>query len=40
MEEYGVIEETFAPEALSAIGDWIESRFPAASRRSAGASSP
>jgi hypothetical protein len=39
MEEYGVIEETFAPEALAAIGDWIESRFPAVSRRSAGASS-
>jgi hypothetical protein len=33
MEEYGVIEETFAPEALAAIGDWIASRFPAASRR-------
>jgi pimeloyl-ACP methyl ester carboxylesterase len=28
MEEYGTIEETFAPEALGAIGDWIAARFP------------
>ncbi|HEV8581302.1 MAG TPA: alpha/beta fold hydrolase [Thermoanaerobaculia bacterium] len=27
MEEYGTIEETFAPEALSMIGDWIAARF-------------
>jgi pimeloyl-ACP methyl ester carboxylesterase len=28
IEEYGTIEETFAPDALSAIGDWIAARFP------------
>lgn len=28
LEEYGTIEETFAPEALGAIGDWIAARFP------------
>lgn len=28
MDEYGTIEETFAPEALSAIGDWVLARFP------------
>jgi pimeloyl-ACP methyl ester carboxylesterase len=28
LEEYATIEETFAPEALSAIGDWILARFP------------
>lgn len=28
MEEYATIEETFAPEALSAVGDWIVARFP------------
>ena len=28
MEEYATIEETFAPEALGAIGDWIAARFP------------
>jgi alpha-beta hydrolase superfamily lysophospholipase len=27
VDEYGVIEETFAPEALRAIGDWIAARF-------------
>lgn len=27
MSEYPLIEETFAPEALSAIGDWITTRF-------------
>jgi pimeloyl-ACP methyl ester carboxylesterase len=27
MEEYGTIEETFAPEALNAIGDWVLARF-------------
>jgi uncharacterized protein len=27
MEEYGVIEETFAPAALERIGAWIEVRF-------------
>jgi len=27
VEEYGAIEETIAPEALEAIGDWIEARF-------------
>ncbi len=27
-EEYGTIEETFSPEALRRIGDWIEARFP------------
>ncbi len=26
MSEYGMIEETFAPEALELIGDWIENR--------------
>jgi pimeloyl-ACP methyl ester carboxylesterase len=28
MEEYAKIEETFAPEALATIGDWIVARFP------------
>jgi len=28
MDEYATIEETFAPEALSTIGDWIVARFP------------
>jgi uncharacterized protein len=28
MDEYATIEETFAPEALGAIGDWIVARFP------------
>ncbi|HKI03434.1 MAG TPA: alpha/beta hydrolase [Thermoanaerobaculia bacterium] len=28
IEEYATIEETFAPEALVAIGDWIVARFP------------
>ncbi len=28
IEEYGTIEETFAPEASTAIGDWIAVRFP------------
>jgi alpha-beta hydrolase superfamily lysophospholipase len=28
MDEYATIEETFAPEALSTIGDWIVTRFP------------
>jgi pimeloyl-ACP methyl ester carboxylesterase len=28
LEEYAVIEETFSPEALSAVGDWIAARFP------------
>jgi pimeloyl-ACP methyl ester carboxylesterase len=28
MEEYATIEETFAPEALGAVGDWIAARFP------------
>jgi pimeloyl-ACP methyl ester carboxylesterase len=28
IEEYATIEETFAPEALGAIGDWIVARFP------------
>lgn len=37
MEEYGTIEETFAPEALTAIGDWIAARFP---ERKGGAESP
>ena len=27
-DEYGSIVETFAPEALSALGDWIESTIP------------
>ena len=27
IEEYATIEETFAPEALTAIGDWIVARF-------------
>lgn len=27
VEEYGAIEETIAPAALEAIGDWIEARF-------------
>lgn len=27
IEEYAAIEETFAPEALSIIGDWIVARF-------------
>lgn len=28
IDEYGAIEETFAPEALGTIGDWIVARFP------------
>lgn len=28
IEEYGTIEETFSPEALNVIGDWIGARFP------------
>lgn len=28
IEEYAKIEETFAPEALGTIGDWIVARFP------------
>jgi four helix bundle suffix protein len=28
MDEYATIEETFSPEALDAIGDWIVARFP------------
>ncbi len=28
IDEYGTIEETFAPEALAAAGDWIAARFP------------
>ena len=28
VDEYGTIEETFAPEALSTAGDWIAARFP------------
>ena len=28
IDEYGTIEETFAPEALQAVGDWIAARFP------------
>ena len=28
IEEYATIEETFAPEALGMIGDWIVARFP------------
>ncbi len=28
VDEYGTIEETFAPEALATIGDWIAARFP------------
>ncbi len=28
IDEYGTIEETFAPEALNAIGDWIAARYP------------
>jgi uncharacterized protein len=28
VEEYGEIEETFAPVALERIGDWIGARFP------------
>jgi uncharacterized protein len=28
VDEYGTIEETFSPEALGAIGDWITARFP------------
>lgn len=27
MSEYGTIEETFAPEVLEMIGEWIEARF-------------
>tara|TARA_R110002096_G_scaffold200639_3_gene384637 strand:+ start:11181 stop:12599 length:1419 start_codon:yes stop_codon:yes gene_type:complete len=27
MTEYGTLEETFAPEALKEVGDWIETRF-------------
>lgn len=33
VDEYGTIEETFAPEALVAIGDWITARFPGAAER-------
>jgi pimeloyl-ACP methyl ester carboxylesterase len=33
MEEYATIEETFAPEALGAIGDWIVARFSVLSTR-------
>jgi len=33
IEEYATIEETFAPEALSAVGDWIVARFPRAQSR-------
>lgn len=36
MEEYGAIEETFAPEALGAIGDWIVARFPRGKAKGAG----
>jgi hypothetical protein len=36
IEEYGTIEETFAPEALSAMGDWITARFPKRPAASAG----
>jgi pimeloyl-ACP methyl ester carboxylesterase len=37
IKEYGAIEETFSPEALATIGDWITARFakkksPAAAR--------
>ena len=28
IDEYGTIEETFAPEVLGAIGDWIAARVP------------
>lgn len=28
--EYGTIEETFAPQALDVVGDWIEERFAGA----------
>lgn len=35
IDEYGTIEETFAPEALSRIGDWIGARF-----RKAGGGTP
>ncbi len=27
IEEYGTIEETFSPEVLATIGDWITARF-------------
>ena len=27
IEEYSTIEETFSPEALALIGDWITARF-------------
>ncbi len=33
IEEYGTIEETFSPEALGTIGDWIAARFPLATGR-------
>ncbi|MEP7009206.1 MAG: alpha/beta fold hydrolase [Acidobacteriota bacterium] len=33
IEEYGTIEETFSPEALGIIGDWIAARFPLATGR-------
>lgn len=33
IDEYATIEETFAPEALGAIGDWIVARFPRRSPR-------
>ena len=36
IEEYATIEETFAAEALSAVGDWIVARFPRAQSRKAG----
>lgn len=32
LDEYGTIEETFSPEVLKAIGDWIAARFRTASR--------
>lgn len=32
IEEYNVIEETFAPVALDRISDWITGRFPATSK--------
>jgi len=34
MDEYATIEETFAPEALTTIGDWIVARFPQRKRPS------
>lgn len=35
IEEYAAIEETFAPEALDMIGDWIVARFPRGEARGA-----